>query len=230
VQKIEITTFISFMKEIDIYDLLANNVVFRGQGVQGNLVPSIARKDLQADTTDLEKRSLQQLKLQGASILSGANETDLDLLVRAQHHGLMTRLLDWTSNPLVALWFACTDRCEGDVYVYAFIADKFMDENVYDGSPFLKKKTRVFQPRMNNPRIISQHGWFTLHIHSQKNKRFIPLENNREIKNFLHEYRIPEKRRSEFIVSLDRLGVNAKTVFPDIGGLCQHLNWQMSLA
>ncbi|SFK47322.1 FRG domain-containing protein [Lysobacter sp. cf310] len=226
----EIKSLVEFIRESDSLGPFSDLVLFRGQAKQGNLLPGVARKNPKRDTTKEERQILQQLALQGASLLNGAGETELDRLIYAQHYGLKTRLLDWTSNPLAALWFACSDRCEGDVYVYSMEADDLLEKDVYSKDPFVIAKTRVIQPRMNNQRITAQSGWFTLHRYSKTSSSFVALDKNPQARKYLSEYRVPAKFRLSIIHSLDRHGVNASTLFPDIGGLCAHLNWRHRLA
>ncbi len=224
---VTIGSFVDFVKHSEFFDLLVEHTVFRGQPVQGNLLPSIARADPSVDTTSREEQTLEQLRMLGASFLPTSAETDLDLLVRSQHFGLKTRLLDWTSNSLAALWFACADKAPGDVFVYALeVDDLLVKSGVYNENPFKTAKTRAFLPRLNNARVIAQHGWFTLHRYSKKAKRYVPLERNPETKKHLHELRIPVGKREEMLKALDRHGVSTRTLFPDIGGLCQYLNWK----
>ncbi len=202
----------------------SRTVLFRGQPVKGNLLPSIARNTPNYDSTQLERSMLDQFKLMGASLLTGVDKNPLELIVVAQHYGLKTRLLDWTSNPLAALFFACSDTKEGDAYVYALQADGILSKDAYDKDPFAATKTRVFQPPLNNPRIIAQQGWFTLHKYSDENRQFTPLELNGDTKDAIAEVVIPCTSRQALVKSLIRHGIATHTMFPDLAGLSQHLN------
>lgn len=224
----KINNLVSFIENTDAMDIFGEVILYRGQCVRGGLIPSVARKDPKFDTTDIERKIIKQLKLQASSYLPH-NETDLDLLVRAQHFGLKTRLLDWTTNPLIALWFACNDASDSNAFVYALVADELMIDNAYDEDPFTTEQTRVFQPRMNNFRIIAQSGWFTLHRYSKKNKKFLGIESMRHLKQHLTEFEIPAKYKPDVLRSLELHGVNQKTIFPDIGGVCGYLNWKNKL-
>ncbi len=220
----EVTTLVQSIAETEAIGPFGDLTIFRGQAFRRCLLPGIARKDPKVDTNDLERTVLKQLTLQGAALLGQAAPTDLDLMVVAQHFGLKTRLLDWSSNPLAALWFACSNRADGDVYVYALEADDLLAEDIYSKDPFAAAKTRVIQPRLNNSRIVAQSGWFTLHRYSKKARRFVPLESNADASPFLHEICIPARSRKAILWSLDRHGVTSSTLFPDLEGLCSQLN------
>lgn len=63
-----------------------------------------------------------------------SDEYTLDRLVRMQHYSLPTRLLDITSNPLIALYFACKSALDEDGEVILFSMSrseiKYFDSDV----------------------------------------------------------------------------------------------------
>jgi FRG domain len=223
-----VKTLTQFLEQTELFGLLAYHTLFRGQSHKRSLLPGIARDEPKKDTTEEEEVLLKTLERMGATKIQQRAFNKWDLLVLAQHFGMKTRLLDWTSNPLAALWFACFNTNESDGYVYALEADAHLMPNASEVDPFQLPATKVIQPRLANERIVAQHGWFTVHRYSKSSKRFVPLEENSETKNNLSEYVIPAINKVDMVRELDRCGINQSTLFPDLEGLCRYLNWKMA--
>ncbi|RAM61476.1 FRG domain-containing protein [Herbaspirillum rubrisubalbicans] len=85
------------------------------------LVPSLFRQDRSGNYLYLHREDLLFRELLVSNFVDfGTDEYTLDKLVRMQHYSLPTRLLDITSNPLIALYFACKskDTIEGEVILF----------------------------------------------------------------------------------------------------------------
>ena len=92
------------------------------KSVDFELIPKIGRrrKGGQQLSTSSEKYVLKLFKQRTIPHLIRGPADEWEWLSLAQHHGLPTRLLDWTRNPLVALYFAVVESHEGDGAVYAY--------------------------------------------------------------------------------------------------------------
>ena len=202
-------------------------VLFRGQSLAYDLRPKIARKDPKQETTTTEKQMLAELRRRGDRVLGVATDDDWELLTLAQHFGMATRFLDWTSNPLVSLWFACAYAHKDKscfVYMFKVEPDRIVDRTK-SPSAFVNGPTKVFKPTLNNPRIIAQSGWFTCHKHSNKANEFVAFQRNPEVTKAITQYEIPSSLHSELLTQLNVLGINYQTMFPDVEGLCRHINF-----
>lgn len=205
-----------------------NFVLYRGQSQPFPLLPSIARAKQGLNTLAKEKRMLDQLKRRSRTVISKNFNDDWDWLVYAQHFGMRTRLLDWTSNPLVALWFAATEALRNgtDAFVYLLGVENNMilDKKLYP-TPWIIKHTQVFKPDLNNERILAQAGWFTAHCYSTTSSQWIDLKKHKVHGSKITEFKIPKAKLKNCLIELNTLGINYQSLFPDAEGVCKHINW-----
>jgi hypothetical protein len=154
----------------------------------------------------------------------------LEILAVAQHHGLATRLLDWTVNPLVALWFVVARGPDSDADGVVFMFKPQDTDYVADRDPPLEDidRTTFFQPRHVSDRIAAQSGWFSVHAISDTKGVFNRLDKLKAYRYRVRRLRIPSEHFGELRIRLDRLGVNESTLFPGLDGLSKHLNWSLS--
>ena len=107
----------------------SGNYIFRGYSKQDQLLPNILRRNL----VDQEKALLFEFERSANQYLNTSNP--VDFMSYAQHYGLATRLLDFTYNPFIALFFALfTPKSTKYKYVddreYYYIRYCNIDENI----------------------------------------------------------------------------------------------------
>ncbi len=157
-------------------------------------------------------------------------ENLFDCLACAQHYGLATRLLDWTANPLIAMFFAVEEQPSRDGGLFVYLPE--LDKDLRGREMSQVDRTVRFTPRPLDKRILNQSASFTFHP-----KPNVPLKPDL-LPSLLGPYapegtasnlvrlRIPAGAKKWAAAQLDQLGINRRTLFPDLDGLSSFINWQ----
>jgi len=197
--------------------------IFRGQAdATWDLLPKGGRKEFYLP----ENRDLGRARswAKKAVAYSSLPSSELEQLAIAQHHGLATRLLDWSMNPLVACFFACHEKNNKDGIVYICeMPNEIVTEEANLNA--LKESGGVFGylPKSISPRVLAQKGLFTVHCDASR-KIEIKESNLKNGNPNLIKLIIPAKLKHEILVHLDDYGIDESVLFPDLDGLSSHIN------
>ena len=169
---------------------------------------------------------------------------DWELLITAQHHGVPTRLLDWTYSPLVAAFFATrpADPGENDdravwrldwqalhrTYGLPTLALLIQDlESLFGASHltpaklFAARDVKPFacmiEPPALDARIAAQAATFTLT--SSTKVSFEKFLAEQQLEHALTRYVIPASNVAKFRDQLDMVGIDERRLFPDLDGV-----------
>ena len=198
-----------------------SSVLYRGERLLSRkIIPKIGRVKVRGGndfSPNDELIMLRNFKKRAEMHLSFPLKSDLEWLMLAQHHGLPTRLLDFTSNPLVALYFAVEKKSEpkdGDSVVYQITErQSYRQEAVTD--PFKVTQDMFFNPFYNNKRMVSQQSRFML-----------CAKPNQELSHAsLDRIVIDSGSRKKIKIELNVCGINRMNLFASLASIAEQIEW-----
>lgn len=225
---------------------------FRGVGsAEYTLSPSLHRHPDIQDSSALfafEERLVTRFKERSVPYLPQRVDDVWELLFLMQHYGMPTRLLDWTENPLIALFFALSSAVpkagiyEQDAAVWLLSPTQWnrtiFRHNGFSGAAMSPTDTMISSYRPgtdqryvndnpvailgihNSPRIVAQRGSFCLF-----GKSLSPMEEIFRVLDFpdnsIEKLVIPAALIGGLLKKLIWMGISDSVIYPDLEGLAK---------
>lgn len=254
-----VTTITELVHELNV---LPNHFAFRGQadaewGLQSTLERVIGNRWNAETARRFETYSLDLFKSK-YHIYSGLEhipKSKLSWLSVMQHYGVPTRLIDFTTSPFIALYFALetyNPLSQKDFSIFAIDYTAIMEASIQQirksdnkfletRASFQSKQDTVFdevvdrysydiawitEPMELNARIDRQSGTFLVAGNLEKTiESIINLPLYESTK--LIKLRIPASLYQGIYVALRKMSINSKSIYGDLAGLAKSIRMEL---
>ncbi len=229
-EEVRINSFVDYITFISTNCTEKN--LFRGiHNESYKLIPKIGREaysgrfsgdeaEKLGSLQDLEEQTMHHFIDMSVPYLDLRNMSSWDQWTIGQHHGVPTRFLDWTQNPLIAAYFSVEGGKTANAAVYIINKESFSDSSDIEDLFSASDEIVLHIPSYINPRISAQKGVFTVHKNPLKPIDITLSEMGLPITKII----ISHNCFTEIRNMLDWCGINRSFVYPGLDGVASYVD------